>query len=314
MKHKLIIVLVIAAVITAVVVAVSFSSSATPPVPLVISDSPHPSVTVLPSSTPVPASASPTSSPSTPSPNPTAAPIPSDARLNSYPSPDNRFAVDVYDVGTESNQCPFRIKDRGREIDGTRLLGLATIDCWSAMFFDSAFQGWVDGDRFLIRKAGNDIMIVDIAQSSVRDYQINSGVLFRGASHTLKYWLFQKDPDGPYALFGEDRKAVAIDLSIVGNAEALYDAVNDGFLFINRDSTYKFNASTVSVRLDFLSLKNLSLRHMLTTEPTSARDMGCGSTNGVVSQTPGEVILYPGCLTVGSKYIASDGNIHLPLK
>jgi hypothetical protein len=71
--------------------------------------------TVTPKTGPMSTSASPIFSPGAPSPVSTAVPIPSDARLNSYPSPDNRFTVDVYDVGTETNQCPFRIKDRGQD-------------------------------------------------------------------------------------------------------------------------------------------------------------------------------------------------------
>src|SRR5207253_2298875 len=131
--------------------------------------------------------------------------------------------VDVYNVGTESNQCPFRIKNGGREIDGSKLLGLATIDCWSGMGFDSAFQGWVDGDQFLIRRKGNDIIIVNPAQLSVRDYKMDSGVLFRGASHTLKYWLFQKDPDGPYTLFDDNGKTVVADIKNAYRRGVLYD-------------------------------------------------------------------------------------------
>src|SRR6202158_5221436 len=187
-------------------------------------------------------------------------------------------------------------------------MGMSTMSCDEGMIFWSAFESWADRDKLLVRKSDYDIKIVDPLKVAVTDYQVDSSLIFRLANHSLKYWLFRQNPAGAYELFDENGKLALADITGVGD-EVLYDKVNDGFLFIGTDSS----ATGVSVRLAYLSLSALNLKNILTTEPASTPDRGCGDTNTVVSTMSGEVILHPGCLTVGAKYYGPDGNIHIHL-
>ena len=58
-------------------------------------------------------------------------------------------------------------------------------------------------------------------------------------------------------------------------------------------------------------MNNPSLRNILTTEPVEAPGRGCYSE--YLLSKPGEIILTPGCLTVGENRISPDGNIHIKL-
>jgi len=300
----LILFLLAATVVAGGVVYVDNKSSAPPPLLI-------PKHTSMPSATTVStASAAPAAAPSsTPTVIPTPAPIPPDAQTYSFPSPDNRFTLEFYHArGSDASDCAFRIKDGGRELDGSKLLGTASMDCYNAMDgFDSPFIGWADGDRLILRNTWNDIKIVNPVTSGAQDYQVTSTLFFRGTSHTLKYWLFQKDPDGPYTLLDGDGKTILANLDNKYDRGELYDPVNDGFLFMGRD----YSATSVSVRLDFLSLSDLKLRSILTTEPTPFEGRGCGVES--LSSKPGEIILSPGCLMFGSKYFSADGQIHIQL-
>lgn len=156
-----------------------------------------------------------------------------------------------------------------------------------------------------------EIKIVDVGKLEAETYKYDASKYdFVGASRSLKYWLFSKSQENniSYILLDRNNNVALDNLSFESNDRgALYDEVNDGFLFISRTYTEQ----DVSVEFDFLSMSNLTLRNILTTEPVEAPGRGCYS-EYLISQ-PGEIILTPGCLTVGSKHLGSDGNIHIKL-
>ncbi len=230
-----------------------------------------------------------------------------------YPSQENHFSFYIY-PSDSTEKCFYGIVDKlGYGFDVSGVLGTDKISCSDNQgSLASSFITWVDGDRFVMNEKDGEINIVNVGKFELETYNYDSvEYTFVGVSRTVKYWLFRKISQGKsasYVLFDRDNKIVLDNISFDSNDRGvLYDEVNDGFLFISRTYT----GEMVSVKFDFLSLSDLSLRTILTTEPVVAPGRGCYS-EYLLSQ-PGEIILSPGCLTVGNNHIGSDGNIHIKL-
>jgi len=230
-----------------------------------------------------------------------------------YPSLNNRFSFYIYPTDN-GDKCIYGIRDKqGYGYDVSEVLGTDRITCSEGQGnLSSTFAGWVDGDKFLINETEGEIKIVNVEKFEADTYKYDATKYkFVGASRSLKYWLFRKVSQGnsvSYILLDRNNNIALDNINFESNDRgALYDEVNDGFLFISRTYT----GENVSVKFDFLPMSNLTLRTILTTEPVQTSGRGCYS-EYLISQ-PGEIILTPGCLTVSNKYLGSDGNIHIKL-
>lgn len=233
-------------------------------------------------------------------------------RIRIYPSLNNRFSFYIY-LAVNSEKCLYGIIDKtGYERDVSRVLGIDRITCSGGETLSSSFISWADGEKFLLNEPEGEVKIVNVVEFEADAYKYDvTKYEFIGASRSLKYWLFRKVSQGnssSYVLFDRNNNIALDNINFESNDKyELYDEVNDGFLFISRTYT----GENVSVKFDFLSMSNLSLRTLLTTETVQARGIGCYP-EYLISQ-PGEIILTRGCLTVGNKYLGSDGNIHIKL-
>ena len=230
-----------------------------------------------------------------------------------YSSPNNNYSFYVYST-SDSEKCLYGIRNKqGYGYDVSGVLGTDKITCTDNQgSLSTSFVSWTDGAKFVINEKEGVIDIVNVEKFEADTYNYDSAnYSFVGVSHTLQYWLFRKNNQvnsTSYVLFDKDNHIVLDNISINSNDRGvLYDEVNDGFLFISRT----FTGEDVSVKFEFLSNSNLSLRTLLTTDPVVAPGRGCSS-EYLLSQ-PGEIILTPGCLTVANKYLGSDGNIHIKL-
>jgi len=230
-----------------------------------------------------------------------------------YPSLNNHFSFYIYPAD-DSEKCLYGIRDKqGYGYDVNKVLGTDRITCSEGQGnLYSSFISWVDGDKFLLNEPEGEIKIVNVAKFEADTYKYDlTKYKFVGADRSLKYWLFREVIQGTgalYVLFDRNSNIVLDNINFEFNDRgALYDEVNDGFLFISRI----FTEESVSVKFDFLPMSTLVLKTLLTSEPVQAPGRGCYS-EYLISQ-PGEIILTPGCLTIGSKYLGSDGNIHIKL-
>lgn len=229
-----------------------------------------------------------------------------------YPSLNRNFSFYIYPTSS-GDKCIYGITDKqGYRYDISRVLGTDKITCSEGEGnLSSSFIGWADGSKFLIEEKEGEIKIVDVEKFKVETYKYDvSKYNFVGANRSLKYWMFRKSQENniSYILLDENKNVALDNINFESNDRgALYDEANDGFLFISRT----FTEQNVSVIFDFLSMNTLTLKNILTTEPVGIHGRGCYS-EYLISQ-PGEIILTPGCLTVNSKHIGSDGNIHIKL-
>jgi hypothetical protein len=230
-----------------------------------------------------------------------------------YPSLNRSFSFYIYPANSRDT-CAYGIRDKqGYGYDVSEVLGADTIICSEEQgTLSSSFAGWADGNKFLINEKDGEIKIIDVEKFEAETYKYDASKYnFVGANRTLKYWMFRKINQGnpvAYILLDKNNNVVLDNINFESNDRgALYDEVNDGFLFISRT----YSGENVSVKFDFLPMNNLSLRNILTTEPVEVQGRGCYP-EYLISQ-PGEIILFPGCLTVKNKYLGSDGNIHIRL-
>lgn len=234
--------------------------------------------------------------------------------LRIYPSLDRHFSFYIYPNSVGSSECKYGIRYKeGIGPDVSRALGLEKLTCSERQGnLSSSFAGWADGSKFLINENNGEIKIFDVDDFKAESYTYDtSKYVFVGASRSLNYWLFKKTGQNTtsYILLDRNNNIALDNINFESNDRGvLYDEVNDGFLFISRT----FTGEKVSVKFDFLSVNNLNLRNILTTEPVEAPGRGCYSE--YLLSKPGEIILTPGCLTVGEKYIGFDGNIHINLQ
>ncbi len=230
-----------------------------------------------------------------------------------YPSLDRQFSFYVYPYDMNQGLCLFGLTDsQGFPLDLRKLLGTDKIVCAEGNGnIESSFVSWVDGDIFLLDEQVGEIKIVNVKDLSVENYPYIAGDIgFVGADRSLRYWLFResKKDSISYKLLDRNGLAVMNDITFESNDRgAMFDEANNGFLFVSRT----FTGEGVSISFDFLSLDTLTMKNILTTEPTATSDTGCSS-EYMLSQ-PGEIILTPGCLTVPDKHLGSDGNIHIRL-
>lgn len=230
-----------------------------------------------------------------------------------YPSLNRNFSFYIYPTNS-GDKCVYGIRDKqGYGYDVSKVLGADTIICSEGQGnLSSSFAGWADGNKFLINEKDGEIKIVEVGKFEAETYKYDASKYnFVGANRTLKYWMFRKISQGnpvSYILLDRNNNVALDNINFESNDRgALYDEVNDGFLFISRT----YSGENVSVKFDFLPMNNLSLRNILTTEPVEAPGRGC-YLEYLISQ-PGDIVLTPGCLIVGSKYFGSDGNIHIRL-
>lgn len=235
--------------------------------------------------------------------------------LRVYPSLNRNFSFYLFSAN-DQNMCLYGIENKeGYKYDVSKALGTDRVTCSEEMGnVSSSFVNWADGDKFLLDEKQGEIKIVDVANFAIETYKYDAGKYdFIGANRSLKYWLFRKIEEAniSYILFNRDNTVALDNIHFESNDRgALYDDVNDGFLFIDRTFNEE-GVSTVATKFDFLSMNNLKLRNILTTEPVEAFGRGCSSE--YLLSEPGEIILTPGCLTVGDKYLGADGNIHIKL-
>ncbi len=229
-----------------------------------------------------------------------------------YSSLNRNFSLYLYSPDDQS-KCLYGIEDKqGYKHDISKALGTDKITCSEGMGnISSSFVNWVDGNKFLLDEKVGEIKIVDVANFAVESYKYDASKFdFIGANRSLKYWLFRKiqEKNTSYILLDRDTNVALDNINFESNDRgAQYDEVNDGFLFIDRT----FTEESVSTKFDFLSMNDLKLKNILTTEPVEAFGRGCSSE--YLLSEPGKVILTPGCLTVGDKYLGTDGNIHIKL-
>jgi hypothetical protein len=230
---------------------------------------------------------------------------------NSYPSLDGRFSLNLYTY--ENPQvCRFRVMDTaGHKYDVDKLLGTditSGCDPEEGNDFWHYFGGWVDGDKVVMPDGTGKVNIVDPENLTVETYQYDaSNLYFTAVNRSQKYWLFLHDAGGgDYTLLDQNKNVVLSGLASYKNA--LYDKVNDGFVFTAVDQV---SSSTDSLRLDFLPVNNLKLRNILTTDPfvPAQRD----SVPPSLSSKPGEIMYSPGFGGLDLKYFGSDGAIHITL-
>lgn len=235
--------------------------------------------------------------------------------LRVYPSLNRNFSFYLFSANDQS-MCQYGIENKeGYKYDVSKVLGTDKVTCSEQMgYVSSSFVGWADENKFLLDEKQGEVKIVDVVNFAVETYKYDAGKYdFIGANRSLKYWLFRKieEQDISYILFNRDNTVALNNIHFESNDRgALYDDVNDGFLFIDRTFNEE-GVSTVATKFYFLSMNNLKLRNILTTEPFEVFGRGCSSE--YLLSEPGEIILTPGCLTVGDKYLSADGNIHIKL-
>lgn len=246
--------------------------------------------------------------------------------LQIYSSLDGQFFLYFSPFEDENNKCFFGIKDRESNLITSDIINCNHCGTGEETVYEcrSDFLGWKNNNQFLMQDGEGKIKIFGFMQNGFdaegKLYEYDQNIYaFRDVNNSLEYWLFWKkstsDKDGShYSLFDRSGKIIIPDIFLEPNSRGvLYDVANDGFLFMDR--IYSENEDKtkqmMSVKLDFLSLKSLSLRNILTTEPVVVEGRGCLGEE--LLSKKGEIILTPGCLAVGEKYLSKDGNIHIKL-
>lgn len=239
--------------------------------------------------------------------------------LELYPSLDGRFSAFIYPLyyETEEDVCIYGIIDH-KQYEASkfnRLIENHSFECAQGpvSLNDFIFMRWAEGNKFVHKNPRLEIIDVEKGEKEIYDYD-QSKYYFVDVNRTLEYWLFRKKDSKnktSYVILDQDKKVVMDNIDDLVNYDrgVLYDEVNDGFLFMSR--TFSESENLVSTRLDFLSLKDMTLRNILTTGPIEAPGMGCS--DEFLKSKPGEIILYHGCLTVDDKYLDNEGNIHIKL-
>lgn len=235
-----------------------------------------------------------------------------DYRVRAFPSLTRNFTLYLYPDETRE-KCFYGINNKIGDGHGGAFLGVDKIPCSEGQTgIVTNFLGWVDGEKIVYNENPGIIKIFDVRRSETDLYQYDKDKYdFVSVNRSLRYWLFQKKEQSQnisYVLL-DNNQNIVLDNIKYGTPDrgVLYDEVNDGFLFIKRT----FIDESSSVEFKYLSLDNLELRILLTTEPVQTPGRGCGS-EYLISK-PGEIILTPGCYTIGSKYYGTDGNFHLKI-
>jgi hypothetical protein len=244
------------------------------------------------------------------SPQPATTTLP-DASMHLFPftSLDAQFIFNLYAPQSGVN-CIYRVSDiEGHEVKLDKVVGTYNIRCAVDLQFKTDFMGWVNGDKFLLRGNPGDVKIVDVKNLTTETHHYDPGNYYvDAASRSLQYWLYQNDEGGgDYTILDQDKNIVLTGLKY---GDAFYDAANDGFVFMGGNQV---SSSTYSLRVDFLSVNNLKLKNILTTEPepTTLHEHGCYSAS--LSSRPGEIILDTGCSYAPASYYSPDGKIHIAL-
>lgn len=232
-----------------------------------------------------------------------------------FKSPNLKYTLYLYNhTDSTGNFCLSELRDG--QGNGNSILNnmLKEVDfsCHNEMYFYSKFVGWSADSKIIVKENKGSVVIIDVDKKEISRYTYDpQKYLFMSVNKTLKYWLFKKitvTDKISYIILDGNQKVIKDNIDFVANDRGVqYDYANDGFLFINR--TYK--DSVVSVEFSFLSLKDLKIKNILTTEPLKEEGRGC-IPEYLISQ-PGEIIMTQGCLPVGDKYLELDGNIHIKL-
>lgn len=222
-----------------------------------------------------------------------------------------------------SDACEVQVNDKeGKVYDVSPFLESDSIWCTAGMGeYATNFKGWLADGSFLLEETAGEIQIVNVLAKSKNEYFYDSAdSLFVGANKTGEYWLFRisvTEGQREYILLDRDKSTI-LDKIIIDNNDrgVLYDYVNDGFLFISRLYSIEKDEEGVyheyvSISLDYLSLGDLGVTTLLTTDKAEVYGRGCSSER--LLSVPGEIILTEGCLTVLPKYLGEDGNIHITL-
>lgn len=188
-----------------------------------------------------------------------------------YPSLNRNFSFYIYPTNIR-DKCAYGIRDKeGNEHGISRALGSDTITCSEGQgTLSSSFAGWADGNKFLINEKDGEIKIINIGKFELETYKYDASKYnFIAANRTLKYWMFRKISQGDlvsYTLFDRGNNITLDNIIFESNDRgALYDEINDGFLFISRT----YSGKNVSIKFDFLPMNNLSLKNILTTDPSN---------------------------------------------
>jgi hypothetical protein len=232
-----------------------------------------------------------TTTPPTMTPPQTATSTIPDSSMHLFPfkSLDGGYVFNLY-VPKSGVGCIYRVVDNeGHEVSLDNVVGSYNINCSVGLGFDTDFIGWASGDKFLLRGNPGEIKIVDVKNLAVESHQYNaSSYYFDAASRSLQYWLYQHDEGGgDYTIL--DTKNNIILANIHGYWSALYEPVNDGFIFSAIDPV---TSSTASLRLDYLPASTLKLRSVFKSNPFPLAQRGSESPS--VSGKPGELMYSSG--------------------
>jgi hypothetical protein len=224
-----------------------------------------------------------------------------------FKSLDGRYVFNLY-VPKSGVNCIYRVSDNeGHEVKLDKIVDSYNLRCSVDLEFDTDFMGWVDGDKFLLRGASGEVKSVDVKNLATETHRYDaSNYYFDTANRSLQYWLYQHDVGGgDYTILDGINSIVFANLK--GYRYALYDPVNDGFVFMAGDQV----GTAVSLRVDYLSLNDQKVRNVLKTDPIEPPGRGCGGPS--LTSKPGEIIIGPGCIYVAAKYFSSDIGIHIKL-
>jgi len=249
--------------------------------------------------------------------------------LLQYPSLDGSLvfvvlaSLDTSGVSHEKEYCPFEIRDKKGKTFAIDTLVKPELVCVMDGTPYSTFGGWMSGNKFLLTDTPGEVQIVDVINKTKSSYLYDGATYsFMSVNKDATQWLFRQltgtnDKEITYVVFDSTKRMIG-SFAIAGNDRgALYDPINNGFVFISRDfgSSDSVGSTNVSVRFDYVGASTTSaiLRHILTTDIAKAPGRGCVPET-IISEKPGEIIITPGCLTVNKKYLGSDGNIHITLQ
>ncbi len=239
------------------------------------------------------------------------------SELRIYPSLDGEFSTYIYPLNNEKNEYIYGIINKAGA--GTykinQLIENNTFECYEPVAHDCIpFMKWVKGNKFVHKNSQLEIIDAKKVEKEIYDYD-KSKYNFVDVNKTLEYWLFEKKDSEydtkSYVILNRDKKVVRDNIDFLSSNKALYDEVNDGFVFITGIYSSP-KKEQVSMQIDFLSLKNMTLRNILMTDPAEVPAREC--CNESLESEPGEIFLYSGCLLiVDEKYLDSQWRVHIKL-
>lgn len=229
----------------------------------------------------------------------------------SYLSPSQKYSFNAFGSPYDVQKCLFNVTDKesGEYINIAEVLGFNKINCGFELLPYSYFYRWQNDKKFILSEDGKIPVTLNLNDMTTSTYDSdNNELIFSQVDLSLKYWLFRKGHLGSFVLL-DSNKNILSEFEKIYDRPALYDAINNGFLFINRIDDYQ---DGVFIEFDYLSLDNLLIRNVLTTKPVPARGMECYPEQ-IISKNKGEIILSRGCLTVGQEYLDESGNINIDI-